>query len=75
MSTTPTRSQTPNRIVFLLEWATSNALALPVPWDGARTLAPFALRRVERLSGSGSRRLKRLLATQLTFVMLGGVAQ
>ena len=72
MSTTPTRLQTANRLVFLLRWATSVDPALPVPWARGRALA--WLRRVGRLSGSGLRPLERLLTAYLTFVMVGEVA-
>lgn len=73
MSTTPTRSQTANRLAFLLEWATSVDLTLPVPWARGRALV--SLRRVGRLSGYGSRCLERLLTAYFTFVMVGEVAQ
>ena len=73
MSTTPTRLQAANRLVFLLRWATSVDPALPVSWARGRALA--WLRRVGRLSGSGLRPLERLLTAYLTFVMAGEVAQ
>ena len=74
MSTTPTRSQTANRLVFLLEWATSVVLAPPVPWGQGLALAPL-LRPTENRLGLAPRSLDLCSTTPLTLLVVVEVAQ